>query len=51
MGVLQANDYWLRFEYQHRGSPHVHVVRFHNAPDVQNVLASDDHLAEQDLIR
>ena len=22
--ILHAKDYWLRFEYQHRGSPHVH---------------------------
>ena len=25
-GILKAKDYWLRFEYQHRGSPHVHGV-------------------------
>ncbi len=23
--VLNATDYWFRFEWQHRGSPHVHV--------------------------
>ena len=22
--TLRVNDYWLRFEWQHRGSPHVH---------------------------
>ena len=24
--TLKASDYWLKFEYQHRGSPHVHGV-------------------------
>ena len=24
--VLGATDYWLRFEWQHRGSPHVHMA-------------------------
>lgn len=24
--TLGACDYWLRFEWQHRGSPHVHVL-------------------------
>ena len=24
MGILGANDYWVRFEWQHRGSPRVH---------------------------
>lgn len=43
IGILNAKDYWLRFEYQHRGSPHVHgVVWLNNAPDVPNMLASDD---------
>ena len=41
--TLQANDYWLRFEYQHRGSPHVHGVAWlQHAPDVQNLLATDN---------
>ena len=25
VGILGATDYWLRFEWQHHGSPHVHV--------------------------
>ena len=24
VGVLGVTDYWMRFEWQHRGSPHVH---------------------------
>ena len=48
IGILKANDYWLRFEYQHRGSPHIHgVVWLQDAPDVQNVLASDDQNAKE----
>ncbi len=37
--VLGAQDYWLRFEWQHRGSPHVHgLAWFHDAPDVQRIF-------------
>ncbi len=43
IGILKAKDYWLRFEYQHRGSPHVHGVAWlEDAPDVEKVLASED---------
>ena len=29
-------DYWLRFEYQHRGSPHVHGLAWlENSPDIE----------------
>ena len=39
--VLGATDYWLRFEWQHRGSPHVHgLAWFHDAPDVEQMLNS-----------
>ena len=35
VGILKAKDYWLRFEYQHEGSPHVHGVAWlEGAPDV-----------------
>ena len=38
--ILQASDYWMQFEYQHRGSPHVHgVVWLQDAPDVEQVLS------------
>ena len=41
VGVLKATDYWVRFEWQHRGSPHVHGVAWlPNAPDVEQLLAS-----------
>ena len=36
--IMGAKDYWLRFEYQHRGSPHVHgVIWLQDAPDAQNI--------------
>ena len=41
LGVLKATDYWLRFKWQHRGSPHVHGVAWlPNAPDVEQLLSS-----------
>ena len=50
--ILKAKDYWLRFEYQHRGSPHVHGVAWlQDAPDVEKVLASDDPTSQQELIK
>lgn len=45
--VLGAKDYWFRFEWQHRGSPHVHgLAWFENAPDIEQLLASQE---ESDL--
>lgn len=45
VGVLQATDYWLRFEWQHRGSPHVHGVAWlPNAPDVEQLLKATDNI-------
>ena len=42
-GVLGAVDFWYRFEWQHRGSPHVHgVAWFKNAPDMQKLLSTKD---------
>ena len=50
-GILKAKDYWLRFEYQHRGSPHVHGVAWlEDAPDVEKVLASGDVSSQQELV-
>ena len=50
-GILKAKDYWLRFEYQHRGSPHVHGVAWlEDAPDVEKVLASSDPASQEELI-
>ena len=40
--LLGASDYWFRFEWQHRGSPHVHgVAWFKDAPDIQQVIATE----------
>ena len=51
-GILKAKDYWLRFEYQHRGSPHVHGVAWlEDAPDVEKILSSEDPFQQQELIR
>ena len=45
LGVLKATDYWMRFEWQHRGSPHVHGVAWlPNAPDVEQLLKSTDNI-------
>ena len=41
--VIGCCDYWMRFEWQHRGSPHVHGLAWlPNAPDVQASLDSDE---------
>ena len=51
VNVLKAKDYWLRFEYQHRGSPHVHGVAWlQDAPEVQNILVTDDISMQEELI-
>ncbi len=37
--VLGAQDYWLRFEWQHRGSPHVHGLAWlSGAPDIEGIF-------------
>ena len=41
VGILGATDVWLHFEWQHRGSPHVHCLAWlPDAPDVEDVMAS-----------
>ena len=46
LNILGAKDYWLRFEWQHRGSPHVHGLAWlPGAPDVQ--LFTDPAAAEE----
>ena len=51
--ILGCTDFWLCFEWQHRGSPHVHGLAWlSNAPNVEEVLASHDNLSQkQDLLR
>ena len=40
IGILGATDYWFRYEWQHRGSPHVHgIAWFPDAPDVEKLLS------------
>ena len=46
LDILGAKDYWLRFEWQHCGSPHVHGLAWlPGAPDVQ--LFTDPVAAEE----
>ena len=46
--LLGASDYWFRFEWQHRGSPHVHgVAWFKDAPDIQQVIATEPDSRER----
>ena len=43
IGILGVTDYWMRFEWQHRGSPHVHGLAWlPNAPNVEQLLSSAD---------
>ena len=54
VGVLGATNYWLRFEWQHRGSPHVHGLAWlPNAPDMEHLLSSSDNIdaAKQEIIQ
>ena len=53
-GVLQATDYWMRFEWQHRGSPHVHGVAWlPNAPDVEQLFKATGNIesVKEDIIQ
>ena len=41
--TLKASDYWLKFEYKHRDSPHVYGAAWlQNAPNIQNLIATDN---------
>lgn len=52
MGIMGAKDYWPRFEYQHRGSPHVHgIVWLQDAPNVENIMKTNDPSSQQWLIQ
>ena len=47
-GILGVKDYWLRFEWQHRGSPHIHGLAWLcNAPDVEKIF-SDPNVSDED---
>lgn len=56
VGVLGATDYWMGFEWQQCGSPHVHGLAWlPNAPDVEKLLTctSPDELetTKQEIIQ
>ena len=47
VGVLGVTDYWMRFEWQHRGSPHVHGLAWlPDAPNVEHLLSSPDNISD-----
>ena len=51
VGILGATDYWMRFEWQHRGSPHVHGLAWlPNAPNVENLLSSSPESTKEKII-
>ena len=50
--ILGASDYWYRFEWQHRGSPHVHGMAWlRNAPNVEAIMNDADMSQKEVLIR
>ena len=55
VGVLGVADYWMQFEWQHRGSPHVHGLAWlPNAPDVEKLLSAPDNISiavKEDIIK
>ena len=49
--ILQCKDFWLRFEWQHRGSPHVHGLAWlTNAPNVEEIMQSSNNTRKEELI-
>ena len=49
--ILGATDYWFRFEWQHRGSPHVHGLAWlQNAPDAEKLLSCDESSQFLDVV-
>ena len=52
VGVLGATDYWLRFEWQHRGSPHVHGLAWlPDTPDVEQHAGGASNALQEDIIK
>ena len=46
--VLGVKDYWLRFEWQHRGSPHVHGLAWlSDAPSVDQGVVQEASMQQQ----
>ena len=49
--VFGVTDYWFRFEWQHRGSPHVHGLAWlPDAPDVQHILPPGATVADRQQV-
>ena len=52
VGVLVATNYWVRFEWQHHGNPHVHGLAWlSGAVNVEQIIADDTDTAKEELIR
>ena len=52
IGVLGVTDYWLRFEWQHRGSPHVHGLAWlPDTPDVQQLGNDSSDTLKEEIIK
>ena len=52
--ILGVSEHWLQFEWQHRGSPHIHHLAWlANAPNVEDIMAlPDDSVSDkEDLIK
>ena len=51
-GVLGATDYWLRFEWQHRGSPNIHGLAWlPDTPDVEQLRDGGSDTLHAEIIR
>lgn len=49
--MLHAADYWYRFEYQHRGSPHVHGLAWlSGAPNVDEIYQDEGLSLKEDFV-
>lgn len=52
IGVLGATDHWLRFEWQHCGSPHVHGLAWlPNAPNVEQLMSCQDNTVQEEIVQ
>ena len=52
IGVLGVRDYWLRFEWQHRGSPHVHGLAWlPGTPDVEQLCEVSDETPKEEITK
>lgn len=50
--IFGAFDYWYRFEWQHRGSPHIHGMAWlRNAPNVEAIMDDPEMSQREVLIR